>query len=246
MALIPIQHTAVLGGLNPSWLLASAAGDGFGPNNGTQTLLVRNQGAAPLLLTVAAVNPCNQNSLHPLAFTVPAIGLAPVLLGTFLPQFYNDGNGNVNWTYAPTILPPTTAPVVAAGAAGTPNGTYACQVTFVTPTGESVGSPVATVVVASQQIAWSTIPIGPAGTTARRLYRSLLSAADAAAFTESVSINAGAVSTIQPAAIAPSGRLWLVTTIADNLATVFTDNVADTALGAAIPVTNTQVAVIAA
>jgi hypothetical protein len=132
------------------------------------------------------------------------------------------------------------------GAAGTPNGTYRCQVTFVSLLGETIGSAVATVVVASQQISWSQIPLGPAGTTARRLYRAPMTIADVAAFSESVSINSGAVASVQPATLSPTGSLWLVTTIADNMTTTYTDNVADTALGAAIPVTSVQVAVTAA
>jgi uncharacterized phage protein gp47/JayE len=105
------------------------------------------------------------------------------------------------------------APTVVAGAAGTPNGVYKCQVTFLNTMGETSGGTEATVTVASQQIAWSAIPLGPTGTTARRLYRT--------------------------AAGGATGSEKLVTTLNDNTTLVFTDNVADSALGNAIPTANT-------
>lgn len=105
------------------------------------------------------------------------------------------------------------APTVAAGAAGLPNGVYKCQVTFVSSQGETTGGTEATVTVTNQQISWSVIPTGPAGTTARKLYRT--------------------------AAGGATGTEKLVTTINDNTTTTFTDNVADGSLGAAVPTANT-------
>lgn len=103
---------------------------------------------------------------------------------------------------------PTGAATVAAGAAGVPNGTYKCYVSFVNSEGhESNLSPVAQAVVVNQKIAWTNIPTGtgtyPYAATKRRLYRST------------------AGQTI---------GLFL-TEIGDNVTTVFTDNVADSALG---------------
>jgi uncharacterized phage protein gp47/JayE len=106
-----------------------------------------------------------------------------------------------------------TAPTVAAGAAGVPNGTYKVQVTFLNSMGETAGGAEATVTVTNQQISWTAIPLGGAGTTARRLYRT--------------------------AAGGATGTEKLVTTLNDNTTTTFTDNVADSALGNAIPTTNT-------
>ena len=106
-----------------------------------------------------------------------------------------------------------TAPTVVAGSAGTPNGVYKVQVTFLNAMGETVGGTEATVTVTNQQIAWSAIPLGAAGTTARRLYRT--------------------------AAGGATGSEKLVTTLNDNTTTTFTDNVADSALGNAIPTVNT-------
>src|SRR5262249_6409619 len=69
------------------------------------------------------------------------------------------------------------APTVANGAAGTPNGTYKCQVTFVSALGETLGGTEATATPASQHISWSNIPLGPPGTTGRSLYRTAPSGA---------------------------------------------------------------------
>lgn len=110
-------------------------------------------------------------------------------------------------------VPPPGAATLASGAAGNPNGAYKCQVTFVNAAGETTGGVEFTITVVSLQIAWSAIPLGPTGTTARKLYRT--------------------------AAAGASGTEKLVTTIADNTTTTFTDNVADGSLGAAIVVTNT-------
>jgi hypothetical protein len=112
---------------------------------------------------------------------------------------------------------PPTAPTVAAGAAGTPSGTYRCRVTFVTAFGETAGGTSAQVTVTSQRIEWSNIPTGPTGTTARKLYRS------------------------QPGGAANTERL--LTTLADNTTTVFSDNVADGTISATalVPTTDTTV-----
>lgn len=193
-------------------------------NSGAQTLQVKNLGASAVTVTIRCQNPCNlgSTSLHDLAYSI-ASGGVPALLGPFPNSFYNDPTGSVNIIYASTTLAAPGAPTVASGAAGTPNGTYRCQVTFVNAGGETIGGTEATVTVTNQQIAWSAIPTGPTSTTARKLYRT---AAGGAAGTEK-----------------------LVTTISDNTTTTFTDNVADGSLGAAVPTSNTagilQVAVTA-
>lgn len=70
------------------------------------------------------------------------------------------------------IAAPTAACTLAAGAAGTLTGSYVVRVTFVIASGaESSGGPDSnTVTVTAQQINVTGIPLGPAGTTARRLY----------------------------------------------------------------------------
>jgi hypothetical protein len=115
--------------------------------------------------------------------------------------------------------PTIAAPTVAAGSSGLPNGAYKCAVTFVTALGETEQGTEATVTVTSDQIAWSNIPTGPAGTIGRNLYRT-----------------------------APSGltgtekRLTSGTTLADNTTTVYTDNISDATIAsnAATPTANTS------
>lgn len=220
MAVLTVQHTSGASGLTLTWSNAAIGGDAYA-NSGAQTLQVRNLSASAITVTITAQTACSQGTLHSLTFSVAAG--ASMLLGPFPYQFYNDGSGNVNVTYSTTVLAAPGAPTVAAGGAGTPNGVYKCQVTFVNAQGETIGGTEATVTVTNQQISWSGIPLGPTTTTQRKLYRT-------------------------PAGGA-TGTEKLVTTIADNTTTTFTDNVADGSLGAAVPATNTagtvQVAVTA-
>ena len=117
------------------------------------------------------------------------------------------------------------APTLAdSGVAGNPNGTYLYKVTLCTGlvesdgtvriTGETQGGTTsASITVVSHQVSLTAIPTGPAGTVARRVYRTAAGGAD--------------------------GTQKLVATISDNVTTVYTDNVADASLGAAVPTTNT-------
>lgn len=118
-----------------------------------------------------------------------------------------------------TTTPPTacTGALAGAGAGNVDNGTHSYKVTFVHPTnGESqLGAVSNTVTVVDNatdgQVDLTGIQVGPAGTTSRRVYRSA-------------------------AGNAVTGPWLLLTTIADNTTTIFTDNVADSGLGAAGPV----------
>lgn len=116
-----------------------------------------------------------------------------------------------------TPIAPASAPSCAlagAGAGNVDNGTHSYKVSFVD--GNSIEGPVSaassTVNVVDKttngKVSVTSIPTGPTGTTARKLYRS----------------SAGNV--------AP----WkLVTTIADDVTTSYTDNTADASLGASAP-----------
>jgi hypothetical protein len=97
-----------------------------------------------------------------------------------------------------------------ASVAGNPNGAYFYAITFTVGGSEIVNGAVSnTVTVVNSQIQLEGIPVGVAGTTARNIYRTTAG---------------GGV-----------GTLALVATIADNSTTSYTDNVADGALGAAMP-----------
>lgn len=107
---------------------------------------------------------------------------------------------------------PTAPSAADAGTVGNPNGTYRYAVTFVTASGETLaGPPSLGVSVASKQIAVSSIPVGSTGTISRRLYRELNG----------------------------SGDFKLVTTIANNTATTYTDNALEASLGGTPPTLST-------
>ncbi len=112
---------------------------------------------------------------------------------------------------------PATAPVVTLGGAGNvDNGLHSYRVTFVTPGGETDGGPASAGVVTTAtagQVALSAIPLGSAAVTARRVYRTL----------------------------ANGSSYRLLTTLADNTSTTYTDNTADVSLGTTLPTANSTV-----
>jgi hypothetical protein len=124
---------------------------------------------------------------------------------------------------APAAFAVPGAPTVVnnAGGTGFTGGNYRFAVTFVTSAGTpaaetSSGTETGAIAItAGQGATWSNIPVGPAGTVARRLYRT--------------------------AAGGATGTERLVTTINDNTTTTFTDNTTDATVAAAavIPTTNT-------
>lgn len=108
-----------------------------------------------------------------------------------------------------------TAALAGLGAGNVTNGTHAWYVTFTGPNGVgesavSAKSNVLNVVdkTVNGQVALTNIPLGPTGTTGRNIYRTV--AGD-------------------------TGNPKLVGSIADNVTTIFTDNVADGSLGANAP-----------
>lgn len=107
------------------------------------------------------------------------------------------------------------APTVATGAAGALTGTYYYVVTYTTnaPDGgeTSIGTVSALVSPSSQKVDLTNIPIGAGTTLTRKIYRTTA---------------AGLTSDL---------KFYLVTQINDNTTTTYTDNTADSALGAASP-----------
>jgi uncharacterized phage protein gp47/JayE len=113
----------------------------------------------------------------------------------------------------PNVGTPT-APTAAVGAATGQTGTYVYKVTFYSAGGETLGSVDSnSVVVANQKVDLTAIPLGGAGTVGRRIYRQKNG----------------------------TGDYRMVTDIANNTATTFTDAVADAtvAANALLPVVGT-------
>ena len=109
-----------------------------------------------------------------------------------------------------------TAALAAVGAGNVDNGAHRYLATFVTADGETdAGTISAAVTVADKttngKVALSAIPIGGTAVTSRKLYRTA----------------------------AAGSTALLLATLADNTTTVYTDNIADTSLGAQAPTTNT-------
>ncbi len=120
--------------------------------------------------------------------------------------------------YLPALPAPgaLTAGVPTAGGSVDP-GTHSYKVTFVsTGSGETEAGTKSNVITAvlttGQTVPLTAIPIGPAGTASRKIYRTI--AGD-------------------------GGSHLLLTTIADNATTTYSDTTADAGLGAAAPSTNT-------
>jgi hypothetical protein len=107
-----------------------------------------------------------------------------------------------------TVTPPGAVTLAVAVGLLLGIGLYRYVCTFVSASGETLASAEATVTTTAgnQQVAVSAIPLGPAGTTQRKLYRTKVN---------------GAI-----------GSELLLTTINDNVTTVFTDAIADSLLGA--------------
>ena len=123
----------------------------------------------------------------------------------------------------PSILAAPTAPTAGTPTAGgsVTAGTHSYKVTLVASDGEttpSVKSSVITAVSTSgQTVPLTDIPIGGAGTTARKIYRTV--AGD-------------------------TGDWKLLATIADNTTTTFSDTIADGSLGVSAPTANTTTGLI--
>jgi hypothetical protein len=117
---------------------------------------------------------------------------------------------------AAILIPKATAgpsaPTAAVGAATGLTGAYQYKVTFVNAAGETIGGATSNAVtVANQKINLSSIPLGPAGTTARNIYRTKAGGGDGSSF-------------------------FFQSQIADNTTTTLTgDATADASLGSPVP-----------
>ncbi len=143
---------------------------------------------------------------------------AEALAGCRFRRVASAGNDGIDMLQIAPDVPlaaPGAATAAAAAGAGLGLGHYHYAVTFVTANGETTAGTLAEVdtTEGNQQVALSAIPTGPAGTTARKLYRTV---------------------------VGGTGDLKLVATLANNTDTTYTDSTGDGSLGAAAPTLNTS------
>jgi len=100
MATLSVQSTAAAG-TAITFTAAAGGGDKFA-NSGSQRLLVRNDDASPVTVTIDAPGTCNfgaaANAAHDLAVSVAAG--AEKWIGPFDVSRFNDSNGFVNISYS--------------------------------------------------------------------------------------------------------------------------------------------------
>jgi len=109
-----------------------------------------------------------------------------------------------------------TAALAGDGAGNVDDGVHRYRVTFVTADGETEGGTISDALTVADKtsdgkISLTAIPLGGSAVTSRKVYRTEADASD----------------------------YKLLTTIADNTTTTYTDNIADASLGVACPTTNT-------
>ena len=141
-----------------------------------------------------------------------SFGKVAIVGGGSVTTISDSRNTNTRW-----VLLPTAAPTVAVNAtAGNLNGTYYYSVSFVSPYGETDGSPASSAVSpVSQQVNLTAIQTSTdSSVTARNIYRT-------------------------PAGAADPVLSKFVATINDNTTTTYTDNLLDASLGVAVPRSNT-------
>jgi uncharacterized phiE125 gp8 family phage protein len=118
----------------------------------------------------------------------------------------------------PAPAAPTAALISPVVAGNVDNGAHRYRITFVTADGETDGGVVSSAVTVTDKavngkVSLTGIPLGGSSVTARKLYRT----------------------------VAGGSTYLLLATLADNTTTVYTDNVADSSLGAGAPSVNTTV-----
>ncbi len=84
-----------LDGLNPSYVAVNSGGDKF-ENNGNKVLHVKNGGGSSINVAITAQKACDQGTLHNGGGAVPAG--EDRFFGPLNPYFYNDGDGDVNFS----------------------------------------------------------------------------------------------------------------------------------------------------
>jgi|GEM_PF-4429013 len=119
------------------------------------------------------------------------------------------GSSNFN----PISAPSTAATLALVAGSNLGVGVYQYEVTYVMANGETTGGTSAsiTTTAGNQAVNLTNVPVGPIGTTARKIYRTTVG----------------------------GSTYKLLTTLNDNTTTIFSDTTADAGLGATVPASNT-------
>lgn len=186
--------------------------------NGSNQLEAISSGGAPPF-TVANGDPFLKNSGTNVLIAVDGNGHPRMQDGSGVSQFAFATDGGALLGSVLPSLPDTPTASLSTDSGVVTNGTHSVTVTFVTALGESLPSAASNIVTVVDnsddgRVTVSPLPTGPVGTTARNLY--MTAAGDA-----------------------PPWKF--AKTVANNTDTSTTVNVADGALGAAAPTTNTAV-----
>lgn len=96
MALLTVQNIS-LTGLTPTFTAADSLGDEF-PNDGNAFLVVKNDGASDITVTIDSQKPCSYGYDHDITVTVPAGG--EKWIGPFPQSRFNDTSGRVQVSYS--------------------------------------------------------------------------------------------------------------------------------------------------
>lgn len=140
----------------------------IGPASGSQSATER------LVLTGTTPSNLRFTGVSGASVIVKAVDGTLINAGNYTVAQGTDPNPNITGDEPYTIVrvaAPTTAPTLANGT-GTLVGTYHYEVTFVNAAGETGPGPAsANITLATQGASLSAIPVGPAGTTARNIYR---------------------------------------------------------------------------
>ncbi len=127
----------------------------------------------------------------------------------------NDGDDFAQMAPDVPFAAPGAPNAAAVAGAGLEIGDYNYKITFVSANGQTTPGTVrlVTTTPGNQQVDLSAIPVGPAGITARKIYRTIVGGA---------------------------GDFKLVATIPDNVTTIYSDTTPDAGLGVVAPTLNTS------
>jgi hypothetical protein len=96
VATLSVQKTTTSGGLTATFSNCASGGDVFA-NSGREFAVFKNTSGGPHVVTIVATNPCSQNFLHNVAYTIAAG--AETECGPWSTSYYNSTSGQLSMTY---------------------------------------------------------------------------------------------------------------------------------------------------